>query len=80
MDNIYRIKFSDFYVKAIVFGSNTENGDVELQIIPAFIKDEAGWFPKDKANWYCDQLKKQFQNDKYGYEISLEKVEVKYEQ
>lgn len=76
MDEFYRIKFKDFYVKAIVFGSNTESGDVELQIIPAFEKNQAGWFPKDKANWYCNQLKKQYKNK---IEVELESVVINIE-
>ena len=72
---VYRIKYSDFmYVKGVVFGT----GDDEpfIQVIPTFVKEDAGWFEKDKAEFYCNELNKEIGDDSTLF--TLEEVEHEY--
>ena len=68
---VYRIKYDDFmYVKGIMFGT----GDDEpfIQVLPTFVKEDAGWFEKDKAEFYRDELNKELGNK--GVLFTLEEI------
>lgn len=72
---VYRIKYDDFmYVKGIMFGT----GDDEpfIQVLPTFVKEDAGWFEKDKAEFYCNELNKELGDDNTLF--TLEEVEHEY--
>ena len=58
---VYRIKYDDvMYVEGMVFGIRDD--EPFIQILPTFVKEDAGWFEKDKAEFYCNELNKELGN------------------
>ena len=77
MEKIYRIKIDNlFYVKAIMFGAS-EDEDF-IQFIPTIDITEAGWYPEDKAEFYCKELNENKKSKEVGLTFQLERIEWQY--
>ena len=63
---VYRIKIDgadNGYVKGVLF--SIEEG---FQVIATNSQEEAGWYEKDKAKIYCENLNNKYKNAKFELE------------